>query len=116
MIGDIEVIRLGGKLVEVNTAEMFLRMKEEAAKDGITLRINSGFRTMEEQVRLYAKYKSGTGNLAAKPGYSNHQNGIALDIGNKPKENVYWLRRNAKRFGFYERVKTEDWHWEYEGA
>lgn len=116
IMGDIEVVRIDGKLVEVNTAEMFLRMKKEAAKDGITLRIQSGFRTMEEQVRLYAKYKSGTGNLAAKPGRSNHQNGIALDIVNEPKQIVYWLRRNAKRFGFYERVKTEDWHWEYEGV
>ena len=35
---------------------------------------------MGEQQRLWNAYQNGTGNLAAYPGHSNHQNGVALDI------------------------------------
>ncbi len=40
----------------------------------------SGYRTYAEQVRLYAAYKAGTGNLAAVPGTSAHEHAIAADI------------------------------------
>jgi LAS superfamily LD-carboxypeptidase LdcB len=38
---------------------------------------------MAEQTYLYNCYLSGncnSGNLAARPGYSNHQSGLAMDI------------------------------------
>jgi peptidoglycan LD-endopeptidase CwlK len=47
---------------------------------GIDAKIISGYRTYEEQSVLYAKYKNG-GAQAAPPGYSNHNFGLAFDIG-----------------------------------
>lgn len=47
---------------------------------GIDAKAISGFRTYEEQEQLYKKYKVG-GNVAAPPGYSNHNFGLAIDIG-----------------------------------
>lgn len=113
-VGVISVIILEGKEVEINTAEMYLRMKKAAAKDGINLSINSAFRTNEAQEYFYKKYLAGTGNKAAAPGHSNHQNGIALDISNAPQK-VAWLTKNAESFGFYRTVASENWHWEFRG-
>jgi len=44
------------------------------------LGISSGFRSRDEQQRLYDAYLRGEGNLAAKPGSSNHESGFAIDI------------------------------------
>jgi hypothetical protein len=140
LVGNIEIITLEGKEVEVNTAKQYLAMKKEARKDGIYLGITSGYRTMESQTKIYnRRYEpdyQGTGTctnkgentsgtfekairepgvkVAAYPGCSNHQNGKALDLWNSPA-NVRWLRANAARFGFFNTVASENHHWEYLG-
>ncbi len=90
-------------------------MHAAARAAGINLHVNSAFRSMEEQRALYQKYLNGTGNLAAKPGYSNHQGGIAVDInvGGTGTSTYKWLANNASRFGFVRTVPSEPWHWEY---
>ena len=113
---NIKLININNKLVELNTANAFLNMKNEAKKDNVNLIIESGFRTMEEQEYLYSCYidcNCNNCNLAAKPGYSNHQSGNALDI-NLDNSNVYsWLKNNANNFGFYQTIDKEPWHWVY---
>jgi LAS superfamily LD-carboxypeptidase LdcB len=88
-------------------------MAAAARKAGIELAIRSGFRSHEKQKQLYREYKKGWGNLAAKPGYSNHQNGKAVDIYIDDYRVYEWLRANAKKFGFKRTVRREAWHWEY---
>jgi hypothetical protein len=70
--------------------------------------IGSGFRSYEEQVILYNLYKSGKGNLAAVPGTSNHEKGLAVDIDNLKfkllPESVF------KKFGLHRPVSGENWH------
>ncbi len=51
-----------------------------AAARGIIVKVISGTRSLEEQTILYQKYQQG-GPLAAPPGRSNHNYGIAFDIG-----------------------------------
>lgn len=55
----------------------------KAAALGITIRIISGLRTFEEQDALYAQGRSAPGHIVtnARGGYSNHNFGIAFDIG-----------------------------------
>jgi len=105
----------GGKEMRSDAAAAFNRMHAAAKAAGINLHVNSAFRTMEEQRALYQKYLNGTGNLAAKPGYSNHQGGIAVDInvGGTGTSTYKWLANNASRFGFVRTVPSEPWHWEY---
>jgi len=111
----IEVIVVDHERVEERTASAFLAMHKAAAADGVDLIIYSGFRSMAEQEYFYRCYKTCSCNRctkAAKPGYSNHQSGHALDIG--LREGVHeWLVANAKRFGFRNTVRSEPWHWEY---
>ncbi len=49
---------------------------------GVTLTINSGLRALPQQFLLYRWYQTGRCgiSLAAKPGTSNHESGIALDV------------------------------------
>ncbi len=56
---------------------------QKAAAAGITIRIISGLRTYEEQDALYAKGRTAAGNKVtnAKGGQSNHNFGIAFDVG-----------------------------------
>ncbi|HEX5751214.1 MAG TPA: peptidoglycan-binding protein [Archangium sp.] len=105
----------GGKEMRSDAAAAFNRMHAAAQAAGINLHVNSAFRSMEEQRVLYQKYLNGTGNLAARPGYSNHQGGIALDInvGGTGTSTYKWLANNASRFGFARTVPSEPWHWEY---
>ncbi len=56
---------------------------QKAAAMGIRIKVISGFRTYEEQAALYAQGRTAPGNIVtnARPGYSNHNFGIAFDIG-----------------------------------
>lgn len=112
----IRVVGVDGKPVELATAAAFGRMRAAAAAEGVHLKVISGFRTMAEQEYFYGCYKSGAcnnGNLAARPGYSNHQSGHALDLNAKHPAVGPWLRAHAGEYDFYNTVPSEPWHWEY---
>jgi peptidoglycan hydrolase-like protein with peptidoglycan-binding domain len=109
-----------GQYMRSDAAAHFTQMMEAAHRAGVPLYANSGFRTMAEQQHLYYLSQHG-GAPAAPPGYSNHQGGIAMDIGNVGAfgSSAYnWLARNASRFGFSNtegRGVGEPWHWDYVG-
>jgi len=150
-IGDEEAFKRGKSIGKVRIAQwrnqngttkkVVLDMISElesmsnAMKADIQLEIyvNSGFRTNSEQQRLYKKYKSGRGNRAARPGWSNHQSGRAIDLAvwddsrKKYKRRPLstnaiaraWLNDNAQNFGFVWREGRrigEPWHWNYDGS
>ncbi len=104
-----------GKEMRSDAAAAFNRMHAAARAQGITLKVNSGFRSMAEQQALYNAYKNGTGNLAARPGYSNHQGGIAVDVnvGGTGTSTYKWMAAHAKAYGFVRTVPSEPWHWEF---
>lgn len=111
-IGPIDTTTIDGKPVAQRTADAFLRMREAASRDGVPLRVVSGFRSYDQQAELYRLYRAGRGSLAAPPGQSNHQNGRALDLNTSTPRVASWLNRNAPRFGFRRTVPSEPWHWE----
>jgi len=105
-----------GKVMRSDAAAAFNRMKRDAAAQGITLTANSAFRTNAEQTRLRRAWENGTGNPADRPGYSNHQGGISVDVANArtySSENYRWLRNHAREYGFVNNAKTEPWHWSF---
>ena len=66
---------------------------------GVTLSINSGLRALPQQYLLYRWYQTGRCGigLAARPGTSNHETGIAVDIAN----NAAWRSAmNSKGFSW----------------
>lgn len=97
-------------------AEAFTAMEAAARRDGINIRVTDSYRTLHAQHDL-AERKGiyGKGGLAAVPGTSNHGWGRALDI-DTSGGTVEWLRANGNRFGFFEDVPGEPWHWTYRPA
>jgi peptidoglycan L-alanyl-D-glutamate endopeptidase CwlK len=55
----------------------------KASANGVTIKIISGLRTYEEQDALFAQGRTAPGSIVtkAKGGFSNHNFGIAFDIG-----------------------------------
>ncbi|MSP93013.1 MAG: hypothetical protein EXR79_14635 [Myxococcales bacterium] len=115
----IQVVTVDGKKVEIHTANAYMVMAKAAAAAGINLSIVSGFRTMAEQTyfyNCYVKCNCNNCNLAAKPGYSNHQSGHALDLNTSASGVFSWLTKNGGKYGFSKTVPSEDWHWEWWGG
>src|SRR6185295_6914390 len=80
-LGTVAVVEQDGVLMEVHLAAAWCAMRDAAAADGVTLAPTSGFRTMDEQRQLWEEHVSGQRPTpVAKPGFSNHQSGRALDI------------------------------------
>jgi TP901 family phage tail tape measure protein len=84
-----------------------------ARSNGWSGGINSGFRSRAKQQALYDLYKSGRGNLAAPPGNSNHERGLAVDV-SQPDQ----FARAMARMGegrLYRKVPGEPWHFSTTG-
>ena len=113
----------------------FKKMKEGAKKDGITLKVVSGFRSYSNQKAVYNKWVSRDGKAkadtySARPGYSEHQSGLAADLNHvgssfdNTKE-AKWLAENCYKYGFILRYPQgkqsetgyiyESWHFRYVG-
>jgi len=111
----IKIVDVGGKDVEVKTAKAFRAMQKAARRAGVTLSIRSGYRSFKKQAKLYKEYRRGVGNLAAPPGFSNHESGRALDLYVSDHHAYDWLREHGATYGFHRTVPGEAWHWEYLG-
>lgn len=93
-----------------------------ASKESLNINVISGFRSYLEQQKVYLTSKEG---IAAKPGYSEHQLGLAIDISTGFNENI-WLSNHAHKFGFIIRYPEnkqnitgfgyEPWHLRYVGV
>mgnify|MGYP001560790414 FL=1 len=115
-----------GHWLREDAASAFDSMSAAASGDGVTLTVNSAYRTKERQQQLREKYdlemdefKRGLRPKAPKPvahpGWSNHQMGLAADIESANGTNAafHWLTVNAGRFKFKRTVDSEPWHWEF---
>ncbi len=122
--------------------EAFERMKTDAANEGIYLNAFSTYRSYYTQERLYSNYvytygQAPTDTFSARPGFSEHQTGLAFDIGGLDRslwaqvdfmytEEAKWLKENCHKYGFILRYpegkewKTgymyESWHFRYIGV
>jgi LAS superfamily LD-carboxypeptidase LdcB len=120
--------------------EMFAVAKKEAK---ITFLTVSGYRSFPKQKTVYGKKVKATGSetkaqeYVAPPGCSEHQLGLAMDVGAKGASSGLngsfgktkagkWLKENAHRFGFIIRYPQEwvevtgynyePWHVRYVGV
>lgn len=87
-IDGIDGLSLGSAVfpwLQTKAADAVIAAQKER---GLTLDINSALRTLPQQYLLYRWYKSGRCDigLAASPGESNHESGLAIDI----DDNVGW--------------------------
>jgi hypothetical protein len=110
----------GGRIRLYTKASLALDQLILAAEQaGIPVKINSAYRTYNDQVRTKQQF----GNEAATPGTSNHGFGLAVDFATpglsriKSGDKLYdWLiAGNGAKYGF-KRIASESWHWEYQNV
>lgn len=136
-----ELIAAAGTALVPTAATALAEMINAAARDGVHVVAVSGYRSFDTQTRLYAGYTSRLGQahtdeLSARPGFSEHQTGLAVDIGNPDARCALqrcfadtpagsWAAANSARFGFIIRYPEgasavtgydyEPWHLRYVG-
>lgn len=119
--------------------EEYQKLYEAASKEGMRLAINSPYRSYQTQNTLYNNYAAKDGKKAAdtysaRPGYSEHQTGLAMDITSKntnfdtfeKSPEFKWMQEHAHEYGFILRYQKgqeyitgymyEPWHYRYVGA
>jgi Transglycosylase SLT domain/D-alanyl-D-alanine carboxypeptidase len=96
-----------GEGMRPDVAAAFDRMAAAASHAGLTLVVNSGFRSDAEQAALFAAHPDP--RWVAPPGRSLHRCATELDLG--PESAYGWLTANAPRFGFAQRYAWEAWHY-----
>jgi len=128
-----------GTQLEAECYDQVILMIEAMKKDGLNAYVGSGFRPYSYQKELFDKYVNQMGleetlKKAAKPGFSEHQTGLAVDMVSgtngltsfKVTGEYEWMLENAANYGFilrYPENKTsitgygyESWHWRYVGV
>jgi zinc D-Ala-D-Ala carboxypeptidase len=119
-----ELVAVGAVLVQPVVAEPLAALVQAAAADGVTIPLLSGYRSYTDQQRVYAGWVSALGQeradeVSARPGHSEHQTGLAVDVGSASDpacqfEACYaqtvegrWLTERAGEFGFVVRYTEE---------
>lgn len=119
--------------------EKFKQMRDDIEEEmNVHLMVNSSYRSYEDQEEIYNEFKKVSlkyaDSYAARPGYSEHQTGLAIDITSlehptanefKESEEYKWLKENCHKYGFVLRYpegkehitgySTESWHFRYVG-
>jgi hypothetical protein len=98
-----------GEGMRPDVAAAFDRMATAASRAGVSLVVNSAFRSDAEQARLFAANPDP--RWVAPPGRSLHRCATELDLGSGAAYG--WLAANARRFGFVQRYSWEPWHFGY---
>ena len=127
-----------GMMLVKEAKDMFEKMYYDAKKEGYNIRIMSSYRSYNYQEKLYNNYKNKEGKeeadkYSARPGFSEHQTGLCVDIDDKNlnyedfyKSSSYeWMINNSYKYGFilrYPKDKEnitgyiyESWHYRYVG-
>lgn len=95
-------------------SEFARRLQALIEASGGRISVGSGYRSVEEQQRLWdASAKDGV--WVAAPGKSNHNWGVAADLG-FDGDGQAWAHENAPRFGLIFPMSWEPWHIEPVGV
>lgn len=131
----------GAQQLRAEAAEAATAMFEAAAADGIELTMVSSYRSYAYQQELYDNYVNQygtqtTNEMSARPGYSEHQTGLSLDVDTPDGSHTLatsfgdteagqWLAEHAHDHGFVIRYpegqepitgfQYEPWHLRYFG-
>lgn len=136
-----DLVEFYGHQLRAEAAKAADTMIDAAVTDGVTLLVSSAYRSYAVQQQTYQYWVSVNGQqvadqLSARPGYSEHQAGLAIDFASPEGcrlEECYrdtlagqWLAKNAPRYGYILRFPNgrqsvtgyhfEPWHYRYVGV
>jgi len=133
------LVSVDGRLLRADAAQAMTSMMADAAAAGAPFSIFSAYRSYSDQTITYNNIVAINGvgvadTLSARPGYSEHQTGLAADLQTngcsldcfETTKAYAWLLTHAASYGFIQRYPsdmtpitgyaTESWHWRYIGA
>lgn len=129
--------------LSAKAAPSFTAMSNAATAAGESFYLTSSYRSYSDQVSTYAYWvntsgKAGADTYSARPGYSEHQTGLAFDVAATVDGTNYvlsdfmktsqyqWLQTHAADYGFIQRYyagseaitgyEAEEWHYRYVGV
>ena len=128
----------GNKLLVSDARINFEEMAMDAKKEDLNIRIISAYRDYNYQKNLYDNYvlkdgKDIADTYSARPGYSEHQTGLVIDLDNislsyeqfESTDEFKWMEDNSYKYGYILRYPLdkeyitgyyyEPWHYRYVG-
>jgi len=121
--------------------EALKKLIDDAEEEGLHIRANYAYRSYEYQEGVYNSYKNSysekyADSISARPGYSEHQTGLAVDVGVAynystgakfaATNEFEWMKDNCYKYGFILRYPEgkeditgynyEAWHYRYVGV
>lgn len=129
-----------GAQLDSTAYEAFKRLSDDARSKGLNIVNQSSYRSYSNQEAIYNNYfnehgKEWTDKWSARPGHSEHQTGLALDVATykttsldsfKDTKEFTWMQENAYKYGFILRYPDgqkyitgygyEPWHYRYVGV
>lgn len=134
-----DLVTTYGATISAKAAADFNRMYADAAAAGQGFSVSSSYRSYSNQVSTYNYWVSingqqGADTVSARPGFSEHQTGLAIDVGANGcnldcfggTSQYQWFQANAANYGFIQRYykgfesitgyASEEWHYRYVGV
>ncbi len=134
-----DLVSIDGATISKKAAADFDLMYKAAAAAGQPFGVSSSFRSYATQVATYNYWisisgQTGADTYSARPGYSEHQTGFAVDVTAGScvlscfvsTSQYTWLHDHAADYGFIQRYptgtqsitgyETEEWHYRYVGT
>jgi D-alanyl-D-alanine carboxypeptidase len=134
-----DLLSADGAILSAKAAYNFDAMYNAAASAGQAFQVTSSYRSYAVQINTYNYWVSTSGKIgadtySARPGYSEHQTGFAVDLeagscalscfGSSTQ--YTWLKQHAADYGFIQRYpageqaitgyETEQWHYRFVGT
>lgn len=136
-----DLISWNGVNLRKDALEAYKKLISDAKQAGLNLTPISSYRSYQDQDKLFTEYVKNDGQekaetYSARPGHSEHQSGLAVDIG-LPSGNCNlmicmaetsegrWISKNAHKYGYIVRYPAgkeaetgyqfEPWHIRYVG-
>lgn len=133
-----DLVTANGATLSAKAMPAYNQLFAAAAAAGQGFYVTSSYRSYNDQVATYNYWvgtsgQAGADTYSARPGYSEHQTGLAFDVAANgcvldcfgSTSQYQWLQQNAADYGFIQRYyaglesvtgyKAEEWHYRYVG-
>jgi D-alanyl-D-alanine carboxypeptidase len=134
-----QLVTVNGATLQPEAANAYASMTAAAEAAGQPIRATSSYRSYQDQIETYGYWvrqsgAAGADTYSARPGYSEHQTGLAVDVASgscalscfASTAAYQWLQANAASYGFIQRYyvgyevttgyQAEEWHYRYVGV
>ena len=134
-----DLVTSNGATLSTKAIDAYNQLFAAAAAAGQPFYTTSSYRSYQTQIATYNHWVSvsgaaGADTYSARPGYSEHQTGLAFDVAANgcvldcfgSTSQYQWLQQHAASYGFIQRYyaghedttgyKAEEWHYRYVGT